>query len=711
MAAAGIVAALVSMAAGAHPAAGSDRQPADTAPPAAIRWRTWSEEAFAEAARDRKPIFLFISADWTRASQFIDETIFVDPEVIRLANERWIPIRVERDRRPDIDLRYRLAASAILEQPVGWPLLAMLSEAGEILYGRSYIPLEDRRSGPGLRSYLSVGAERYLRNRGSAESYRPFVSRAFGTEERLQRPPEIRSGMLDEIAAGMLKALDRINGGFGEAPRIVHPFALDLAFTMYHRREDPAMLEAVILTLDAMERGAIHDRVGGGFHRTTTDPAWRRPVFEKLVNYNATILRAYATAWRLTGDEVHRRTAERTLDWILGTIVPGGTAFRVAQSASAGGQDVKGIYYAWTLADFDAAVRTELRSLAHALFEVTETGDLSLGDPPRNLLFLPAVRSEVARRIGIEPGALREGEETLIGDLAAARARRTGPPMDPAAYVDSTALVAHALIEAGALLGREDARRAGLAALDGILAAMPAEGGMMHRLVPAPDPTVDAILAQDHLMAALALAAAFEETGDRKYLDGAVDLVGRARTLFRDPSAGGYFDAPSGHEGPGYMSFRRRLHDDTGYPALNALGALVHERLALLTGDASHRSDAEACLKAIISTTGAADHRQAGLGLALDAHLRPPTRYVVVGPEASPAVDGLTRAARAVFDPGKRVVRLRPGMDDEAIAALGSDGTEAPYVVACAGSRCSAAAREPDGVAALRAPREVEGVD
>lgn len=676
-------------------------EPAD-----AIQWNDFKPESFALAVKENKPILLFIATGWTKASAYIDEMIFTDPEVVRLVKERWIPMRIERDRRPDVEFRYRIAVSTVLGERVGFPLIALLSKEGEVLYGKSFIPLDDRRDGPGLRSFLKVGAERYASKPNSPAGYRPFIQEALARESRPKRSREIAPALIDEIVHGLVSRLEPEFGGFGSPPKVPNPFALEFAATFYHRHDDPAALDAVTRTLDGMEAGAIYDRIAGGFHRITNDAAWRRPMFEKMLNYNGTLLSAYVTGWQATGNDDYRSVANRVLDWILATLSDPGGGFHTAQLSIAGPADGKDLYYTWSKEEFDATVPARWLTLAHNLFNITAEGDLVLGDPPRSLLFMKMSRAEAASTAGIDGKALRQAEAEILSALGTARARRPPLPVDGAIYVDSTAIVAAALFQAGVVLEREDAMRAARAAVDRILAAIPADGPMRHRLHPAPDPAIDAPLAADHMQAAWALLAGFESTAERRYLDGARDLVQRARELFWDTEAGGFFDTVAEAVGFGYASNRMRLNDDSGYPALNALAARVLDRLWLHTGDKTYHEAAALCLKVVIGTAEEPDHRHSSLGLALDAHLRLSTRYVIVGPAGDPLAADLTRAARKVFDPGKIVERLDAGSEAQkaVLAALGTPA-DGVYAVACAGTKCSAPVRDVAAVAAMRAPR------
>jgi uncharacterized protein YyaL (SSP411 family) len=394
---------------------------------------------------------------------------------------------------------------------------------------------------------------------------------------------------------------------------------------------------------------------------------------------------------------------------MLGTLADPAGGFYVAQEATPGG-DLLDLYYAWTLEAFDAAVPEEWSRLAHALFHVTPEGDLLLGAPARNRLFLTRPRADVAAELKMEMARVRDGEAAILEALRGARAQREAPALDRSIYADSTAIAAAALFHAGEVLGREDAMSAARAAVDRLIASIPRDGPFRHRIHPPPDPALDPPLAQDHVLGAWALVVAFEETGERRYLDTAMDLMQRARNLFWDAEAGGFLDTAVETAPFGYGAYRLPLHDDTGFPALNAMAARVLDRLWLHTGDGDHHERAAICLKGLIAVTGSLDHRAGGLGLALEGHLHPPTRYVVVGPAGDPLAEDLTRAARAVFDPGRVVVRLVRGSasDDAAIAALGVSRDEGSYAVACRGTECSAALTEASSIAA-HAARESRG--
>lgn len=669
-------------------------EPPQTGQPAAIRWMDWSDAAFERAAAEGKPIMLHVRVPWSRPSIWSEEKIFTDPEIVALANERWVAIRVDRDRRPDIDARYQIAVNAVVRGEAGWPLTALLFGNGEIIYGGSFITAQDRPNRPGMKSLLVSTAELYEKNKESASGTVKIVQMAFEREGQVVRPATISAAIVNEMTDTLVDTLDREFGGFGPPPRVLTPYAIDLATTVYHRTRSQVILDVVVRTLEGMERGALHDRVGGGFHRTVEDAAWRQPEYEKLIHYNAPLMIDYLHAYEATGDEGFRDVAAGTLDYILGTLTDPAGGFYLGQWAATSAEEPRGLYYSWSDDEFRTLIPPERVRLARTLFHVTPEGDFSLGPPPRQLLYVTLSRKEAAQRLEMTEEEVRRGEAAILQALRSARSRRTPPPVEKAIYIDSSASAALALLEAHRVLGRQDAFDAAIRSLDRMLGAVPSSGPLRHRLEPPPDPAQDPVLAQDHMMLAQAALAAYEATGEPRYLAGARDLTDRAIALFWDAAAGGFFDLPPDTGARGYLAIRRRLKNDTAFPALNAGAARVLDRLSLHTRDASYRSRAESALKVLISVTKKLDHLHGSLGLAVESFLNPPTRYVVIGDRSAPAVREMLAVARSRFDPGRAIVYLTPGVDDEEITRLGGRKAKDRCVLVCRGQKCSAPVKD-----------------
>ncbi|HET9480584.1 MAG TPA: hypothetical protein VFP98_02420, partial [Candidatus Polarisedimenticolia bacterium] len=528
---------------------------------------------------------------------------------------------------------------------------------------------------------------------------REVVIRAFERERAPARPAQLGPDIVAEAGRALLSGLNREFGGFGAAPRLPTPHALQLAALLYRRGGGNVFLDAMVRTLDGMERGAIHDRIGGGFHRSTSDPAWRIPQFEKLAHFNASLVEAYLTGFQATGRDEYLQVAGGTVDYLLTTLRDPAGCFYFAQAPAASFDEPRGAYYTWSEPDFRAAIPAGLEKVAATLFNIKPEGEILLGPPARSTLYRTMPVDEAAQRLGMDAKAARQAEAAIVAALKRARESRAAPPIDRTIYVDSCAAAARAMLEASVLLDRPEARNAGLQAVDRMLAA--AEGGpLRHRLQPPPDPDVDPVLAMDHIMLARASVAAFEQTGQERYLTAARELVDKAVTLFWDGESGGFFDVVADPNARGYLSIRRRLPNDTAFPSLNSTASRLLNRIWQHTGESSYRARAEQALANQVSTTRKLDQHDAGLGLAVELHRHPPTRYVIVGREEDDKVAALEAAALKIFDPDRVVVVLRPGKDDDRIRALRVDRPRGAWAAVCSGESCKGPVRDPEALAA-----------
>ena len=297
-----------------------------------IAWREWSDSAFAEAREQDKPILLGISAVWCHWCHVMDETSYSDPVVIQLVNERFIPIRVDNDQRPDVNRRYNLG---------GWPTTAFLTPDGELLTGGTYVPPEQ------MRAYLIQVSEAYRQAKPDILQKIAVVN-ARRAEVRNARSAS-SAQLSDEIVAHVLRDIrdnfDPLYGGWGTAPKFPQTDALELVLEKYHATRDESLLSIVIITLKAMARGGIYDQEAGGFFRYSTTRDWSIPHLEKMLEDNAKLLALYAHAYQVTHDEAFLMTI-RTLTAYVDSMLTDH-----ARGGFHGSQDADEHYYALALAE------------------------------------------------------------------------------------------------------------------------------------------------------------------------------------------------------------------------------------------------------------------------------------------------------------------------------------------------------------------------
>ena len=265
-----------------------------------IRWREWGPDAFREAKEQDRPILLGISAVWCHWCHVMDETSYSDPEVIRLANERFIPIRVDNDQRPDVNRRYNLG---------GWPTTAFLSPDGEVLHGGTYVP-------PHLmRSYLSEVSDLWADQKEDLEK-RIAEARAKEAGAREHRRGTLTWDIVDQVGSLIRGQYDPQYGGFGREPKFPQPRLLRYLIDDFRRHAYPDVATMLHKTLGAMAAGGMYDQVEGGFFRYSTTRQWQIPHYEKMLEDNADLLWIYGEAHRLFPDAGYDRVARDVIRWM-----------------------------------------------------------------------------------------------------------------------------------------------------------------------------------------------------------------------------------------------------------------------------------------------------------------------------------------------------------------------------------------------------------
>jgi len=271
-----------------------------------VSWLPWSEESFRKAKKLDKPILLSISAVWCHWCHVMDQTTYSDSEVARLIEEKFVPIRVDRDQRPDIDRRYNMG---------GWPSTAFLTPDGEILSGGTYIPPHQ------MQALLEDISSFYQKNKNNIKS------RIKELEKEVEKPPveygldrEVFRSIIDGLTLEVASQFDSLHGGFGNAPKFPHSEALRLALLQHHLEGHSAALNIVKKTLKEMRAGGIYDGEEGGFFRYSTTRDWSIPHYEKMCEDNAKLLVNYLEAYQVTGEEAFRDTAKGIVSYVNATL-------------------------------------------------------------------------------------------------------------------------------------------------------------------------------------------------------------------------------------------------------------------------------------------------------------------------------------------------------------------------------------------------------
>ncbi|HJY86522.1 MAG TPA: thioredoxin domain-containing protein [Candidatus Acidoferrales bacterium] len=627
-----------------------------------VAWYEWGEEAFARARREDKPILLDIGAVWCHWCHVIDRESYENPEIAEIINQFFIPVKVDRDERPDVDARYQAAVSAISGQG-GWPLTGFLTPDGKPFFGGTYFPPQDAMGRPGFKRILLTIADAYRNRRAEVDRAAGALAEAVAKAEAFTGGRSgFDRGVVDDLADSIVRMFDLRHGGFGQAPKFPHASAIDLLLERYQVSREKHLLTVVESTLERMGRGGVYDQLAGGFHRYSVDAQWLVPHFEKMSYDNSELLKNYLHGYQVTGGAFFREVAEGIIGWVnrvLSDQSHGG--FYASQDADYSLED-DGDYFTWSLDELRAALTPEEARVMELFYDVEAHGEMH-HNPAKNVLWMAREPNEIASSLGITESAVRLLIAGAKGKLLAARLERPTPYVDTTLYVAWNAMFVSAYLEAYRALGGalgESCRGFALKTLDRILAeAWHPERGFAHRVSPARAAWLDGVL-DDQVFTATALLDAYEDTLDRRYFRAAEAAVQRTLAGYFDSESGGFFDRPTDAAPIGGLDVRRKPLQDSPTPGSNAVAAMLLDRLHAYTGNALYREHAERTLEAFAGIAPQYGIFAATYGLAAVLHARHPLQVIVTGRGADQQALELEQAAHGVYRFGKAVLRATP---------------------------------------------------
>ena len=691
-----------------------------------VAWLPWGDEAFQKARTENKPIFLSSGYSTCHWCHVMERESFENEEIAAYINEHFVPVKVDREERPDVDLTYMTYVQAATGGG-GWPMTVFLTPDLKPFFGGTYFPPNDVPGRIGFKKLLQELHRAWTEDREKVlESSTRSVAKLqehldSGASQDDLKPKEILRKAYEDLAG----SFDYHEGGFGGAPKFPRPTTLNLLFRIHHewsaeeghKGEADWALEMATKTLRSMAHGGIRDHLGGGFHRYSVDGYWHIPHYEKMLYDQGQLLSAYAEALQLTGSGLHAEMAREIAAYAKRDLThPEGGFYSAedADSLAAEGDDHKkeGAFYIWTAAEIDALLGKEEGSVFRYAFGARRDGNARPESDPHselkgtNTLFRAFSAKKTAEYFQKTPEEVMALFERARRTLFDARTQRPRPHLDDKVITAWNGLMIAGLAKAGAALPEPslvDQARDATAFLRRYLCDDAAHGTGLRRSW-RDGSTGPKAFAIDYACLIHGLIELYQADFDVSHLQWAVTLQEEMDRLFLDPKDGGYF---STHTDQPDSILRIKEDYDGAEPSPNSLAALNLLRLSKMLDRSAWAEQASKLLRLFGGSLIESASSVPVLTLALDFESQGNRQIVLAGDKADPAFESLLKEARTRFLP-HTVLMHADGADAQAWlaernVALGGmtpvAGKPAAYV--CQNYACQAPVTEAADLAKL----------
>jgi uncharacterized protein YyaL (SSP411 family) len=661
-----------------------------------VDWLPWGEKAFEKARSEDKPIFLSVGYSTCHWCHVMERESFENEEIAAVLNEHFVPVKVDREERPDVDRVYMLFVQAATGGG-GWPMSVWLTPELKPFFGGTYFAPDARYGRPGFRNVLSQLAEAWKTQRARLVESSEQIIEDLG---KYASVPESESALPSQEVPeacylGLQRGFDAKLGGFGGAPKFPRPVNLNFLLRYFERTGEEEARDMALLTLREMAKGGMHDQLGGGFHRYSVDEYWFVPHFEKMLYDQAQLATSYIEAFQITGDEQYASVARDIFDYVLRDLRHPGGGFYCAEDADSAsdaarpGEKGEGAFYIWSYEELEALLGQQLAMWFAWIFGCRADGNVD-NDPQgeftgRNILSLtePLPKADQARF---------EACQRILLD---ARGRRPRPHLDDKILTSWNAMMISALARGAQALEAVDPesaaryREAALGAWRFVMENLcDVAAKTVYRRWREGERAVDGFL-DDYAALLQAHLDLYETTFETSFLDMARWLAGLMLERFEDAASGGLFSSAQASD----LVLRLKEDYDGAEPAGNSVAAGALLRLAAYTRDEAYRDAGLRILSGFASRLNDQPLTLPQMLCAWMFELAPKRQIVVAGPESEPFL----REIRKRFLPST-LVFVNPAAGDLA-AMTPVDGQTAAYV--CENYACRLPVTTPGELAAV----------
>ena len=640
-----------------------------------VDWYPWGEEAFDKARREDKPIFLSIGYSTCHWCHVMERESFESEELAALLNRHFVPVKVDREERPDVDRVYMTFVQASTGSG-GWPMSVWLTPDLKPFFGGTYFPPDSRYGRPGFAAVLEHLAKAWISERTRILQAGDEVLHQLREQVAPKAAPPAWPGdsVVDSCFYSLRRSHDSRLGGFGGAPKFPRPSTHNFLLRYWHRTGNDEAREMVLLTLGEMAKGGMYDQIGGGFHRYSVDERWFVPHFEKMLYDQAQLAVSYLEAYQITADEQYSAVARGILDYVLRDMTSTEGGFYSAEDADSvidparPHEKGEGAFYIWTQKEIEALLPSaEARWFCHR-YGVEPEGNVR-NDPHgefvgRNILYQAKTPAEVARQFGLDQTLAEKKLAEAASVLLDARGSRIRPHLDDKILTSWNGLMISAFALGAQVLGDARYIDAARSAADFILSRLyDSSTGILLRRYRDGEAAIAGFL-DDYAFFATALFDLYETTFDLQYLESAFAIAEKMKALFEDSEVGGFYSSAASDA---ELVLRLKDDYDGAEPSGNSAAAGLFHRLAHLSGRADFLASAEKTLAAIggrFSGSPAAIPQMLAVQMCAAGT---PKQIVIAGRRDDALTAQMVREVHGRFLPG-RLILLLEGQDARRLA-------------------------------------------
>jgi uncharacterized protein YyaL (SSP411 family) len=636
-----------------------------------VDWYPWGDAAFEKSRQEDKPIFLSVGYSTCHWCHVMERESFENEQLAALLNRWFVPVKVDREERPDVDRIYMTFVQASTGSG-GWPMSVFLTPELKPFFGGTYFPPDNRYGRPGFAAILERIAEAWRNERGrivqsSADVIAQLTQYASAAGPSIGAPDK---AVLDSAFQHFRRIYDTAHGGFGSAPKFPRPVVFNFLLRYYARSPQQETgqeaLEMTLETLRAMANGGMHDQLGGGFHRYSVDERWFVPHFEKMLYDQAQLAISYLEAFQITRDPFYAKIARSTLDYVLRDMTHPEGGFYSAEDADSvidpanPKEKGEGAFYIWSAAELKDYPRLA------SIYGVEEHGNVP-DDPHgeftgKNILYLRQPLDEVTE-------AELQPDKTA---LLAIRAKRVRPHLDDKILTAWNGLMISAFAKGAQVLDEARYLAAAKRAASFILTRMyNAEAGVLQRRYRDGEAAIAGFL-DDYAFFIGALLDLYEADFDPVHVETAMALANKMRELFEDPGEGAFFSTAQGDSN---LVLRMKDDYDGAEPSGNSAALIDLLRLAHFTDRAEYREAAERTLRALGSKISQQAVAVPQMLVGLDYALGPRREVVIAG-----HAEEFLRHVRSRFLPSTITLRAGAPFFTAGASMREMDGKPTAYV-------------------------------